>query len=267
LGVGVLLPSTADVNPTLSSAVETWGFVSKHKQLLCLQRAALKATAAAFDGRGQAGLRLSGSMENTLSRPLRALSHPTLWTVVLAGIVALPLVHRVMGPPTRPLPVLGWVPAFRFLDQNGAPFGPQALAGKPWLVDFVFTRCPTVCPLMTERLVELEPRLPESVHLVSVSVDPDFDTPARLRAFAEEHGAATPRWHFLTGDSEAIQRAVVDGFKITLAHDGPTDDFLNIVHGVHVVLVDGSGRIRGYYDSSDAEAMERLVADARRLGG
>ncbi len=204
-------------------------------------------------------------METAASRPLRTLSHPAFWTLVIAGIVALPLLHQALGPKATPLPILGTVPAFHFQDETGAPFGPETLRGKPWVADFVFTRCPTVCPLLTERLAALLPKLGERVHLVSVSVDPDFDTPQRLRAFAQQHGATSARWHFLTGDSAAIQRAVTDGFKISLDHEGPDGDFLSIVHGVHVVLVDPDGHIRGYYDSDDPEALERLVRDAHRL--
>ena len=205
-------------------------------------------------------------MENAAPHPLRALRHPVLWTLVLASLIAaLPLARRALAPPAHPLPVLGTVPAFRFTDQQGAAFGPEMLAGQPWVADFIFTRCPTVCPLMTERLAALQPKLGERVHLVSVSVDPDFDTPEQLRAFAAQHGAVSPRWHFLTGDSAAIQRAVTDGFKIALVHDGPSDDVANLIHGVHVVLVDGQGRIRGYYDSSDPDALQRLARDAQQL--
>jgi protein SCO1/2 len=206
-------------------------------------------------------------MDVSVPRPLRLISHPALWTVFLAAIVTFPLARNALRPPGPPLPVLGTVPAFSFVDQNGAAFGPQTLAGKPWVADFVFTRCPTICPRMTERLAALQPRLGHRVHLVSLSVDPAFDTPERLRAFAAAHGATSTRWHFLTGDTASVQRAVTDGFKITLAREGPEDDFLSIVHGVHVVLVDGEGQIRGYYDSTDPEALDRLVEDAARLGG
>jgi protein SCO1/2 len=206
-------------------------------------------------------------MEPSASRSLRAISHPALWTVFLAAIIALPLLRNALGPPAPPLPVLGTVPAFRFVDQTGAAFGPETLAGRPWVVNFVFTRCPTICPRMTEQLAALEPRLGPRVQLVSLSVDPAFDTPERLRAFAAAHHATSPRWHFLTGDSASVQRAVTEGFKITLTREGPEDDFLSIVHGVHLVLVDGSGRIRGYYDSTDPDALDRLVQDTARLGG
>ncbi len=206
-------------------------------------------------------------MPLTASGPLRLLSHPAFWTLTLAAIVAMPLARKAVGSAAPPLPVLGTVPAFHGIDQNGSAFGPETLAGKPWVADFIFTRCPTVCPLMTERLAALLPRLGDQLHLVSLSVDPDFDTPERLRAFAWEHGATSNRWHFLTGDSAAIQRAVTQGFKISLSHEGADDDFLSIVHGVHLVLVDAQGHIRGYYDSNDAEALERLVRDAHHLGG
>lgn len=206
-------------------------------------------------------------MEATLSRPVRVLGSPTFWTCALLTIIALPLGRHLLGPAEAPLPVLGTVPAFVFTDEHGSPFSEKTLAGQPWVADFIFTRCPTVCPLMTEQLAALAPRLPSGLHLVSFSVEPDYDTPQRLRAFAKEHGAESARWHFLTGDSKDIQRAVTEGFKISLTHEGGEEDFLSIVHGVHLVLVDAQGRIRGYYDSTDAEALERLVRDARHLGG
>jgi protein SCO1/2 len=204
-------------------------------------------------------------MEATASRPLRILGHPAFWTLALLCVLGLPLGRHLLGPAEAPLPLLGRVPAFHFTDQDGAPFGPLTLAGRPWVANFIFTRCPTVCPVMTEELAALEPRLDGRIHLVSFSVEPDFDTPEKLRAFAQAHGATNPRWHFLTGDARDMQRAVTEGFKISLTHEGADDDFLSIVHGVHLVLVDAQGNIRGYYDSTDSEARERLVRDARQL--
>jgi len=206
-------------------------------------------------------------MHDQISRPLRALSHPAFWTVLLAAIVAYPLLRSARRPPGPPLPVLGTVPAFGFVDQTGGPFALANLAGKPWVADFIFTRCPSVCPRMTRTLAQIRPRLGERVELVSFSVDPEFDTPERLRRFAAAQGADGPRWHFLTGPSTEVQKAVTDGFKITLERPGGEDDFLSIVHGVHLVLVDGQGRIRGYYDSTDPDALERLVGDVARVGG
>jgi protein SCO1/2 len=202
-------------------------------------------------------------METSHPAPPRPSLQPWLWTGFIALIMAVPLLRQQMEPPLPPPPILGTVPAFRLVDQTGAVFGPERLAGRVWVASFIFTRCPSICPEMTGRLLRLQPQLGEAVELVSVSVDPDYDTPERMRAFAEHHRANSPRWHFLTGDGHEIRERVIPGFKVTLAREG--DDFLSIVHSVRVVLVDGQGRIRGYYDSSDTDALDRLVRDARQL--
>ena len=187
---------------------------------------------------------------------------PWLWTGFLALVMAVPVLRSVVPAPLPPPPVLGTVPDFRLVDQSGAPFAPERLAGRVWIADFVFTRCPDVCPRMTERLVKVQRTLGERVNLVSVSVDPEYDTPERLAAFARANGAESPRWHFLTGDSRHVQQAVLRGFNVAFSRG--SEDIATLTHGVHVVLVDGRGRIRGYYDSNDGDALERLVADARR---
>ena len=188
---------------------------------------------------------------------------PWLWTGFLALVMAVPVLRSALPAPLPPPPVLGTVPDFRLVDQTGAPFGPDRLAGRVWIADFVFTRCPDVCPRMTERLVGVHRALGERADIVSVSVDPAYDTPQRLIAFARAHGAESPRWHFLTGDSRYVQEAVLRGFNVAFSRE--SEDITTLTHGVHVVLVDGRGRIRGYYDSNDGDALERLVADARRL--
>lgn len=188
---------------------------------------------------------------------------PWLWTGFLALVMATPVLRSALPTPVPPPPVLGTVPDFRLVDQTGAPFGPERLAGRVWIADFIFTRCPDVCPRMTERVAGVHRALGDRADVVSVSVDPAYDTPERLAAFARAHGADSPRWHFLTGDSRHVQEAVLRGFKIAFSRD--SEDIASITHGVHVLLVDGRGRIRGYYDSNDADALERLVTDARRL--
>jgi len=201
-----------------------------------------------------------GPSPRALARPSL---QPWLWTLFLALVMAVPVLRMEVGTAPAPLPVLGPVPAFALIDQTGARFEPAQLVGRVWVVDFVFTRCPDVCPRMTERLARLQPELETGVELVSVSVDPAFDTPERLAAFARAHGAESPRWHFLTGDRQQIEGRVLPGFAAAFARG--SEDVASITHGVHVALVDGRGRIRGEYDSEDPEALARLVADARRL--
>ncbi|HUM10321.1 MAG TPA: SCO family protein [Myxococcaceae bacterium] len=188
---------------------------------------------------------------------------PWLWAGFLALVMGLPVLRSALPAPVHLPPVLGTVPDFRLVDQTGAPFGPAQLTGRVWVADFVFTRCPDVCPRMTERLAGVHRALGDRVDIVSVSVDPEYDTPERLADFARAHAAESAHWHFLTGDSRHVQEAVLRGFKVAFSRE--SEDIASITHGVHLVLVDGGGRIRGYYDSNDADALERLVADARRL--
>ena len=188
---------------------------------------------------------------------------PWFWTGFLALVMAVPVLRSALPAPLPPPPVLGTVPDFRLVDQTGAQFGPERLSGRVWIADFVFTRCPDVCPRMTGRMAGIQRALGDRVDLVSVSVDPAYDTPERLAAFARANGAVSPRWHFLTGDSQQIQQSVLRGFNVAFARE--SEDIATLTHGVHVVLVDARGRIRGYYDSNDGDALERLIADARRL--
>ena len=113
--------------------------------------------------------------------------------------------------------VLGGLPAFTLTDQRGQPFGSRELAGKIWVADFIFTACQGVCPLLSERMAEVGKRarhLGPDFHLVSISVDPERDTPARLAEYAARYGANPIAWSFLTGPEQAIQATVVDGFKV-----------------------------------------------------
>ncbi len=204
------------------------------------------------------------------ARPLR---RGLLWGVLVAALLAVAgatLVQRLQSAP--PLPVYGEVPDFRLTNRDGRAVTRADLAGAPWIADFVFTRCPASCPLMTARLARFERELPRDlgVRLVSISVDPEHDTPQVLQAYAERHGAP-PRWLFLTGPRESIFRLSQDGFKLGVgepspaAPAAPTPPTEPILHSNRFVLVDGEARIRGYYDSFDEEAMTRLRRDLDSL--
>jgi protein SCO1/2 len=164
------------------------------------------------------------------------------------------------------LPYLGRVPSFTFVDHDGHALASADLRGHPWIANFIFTRCPTACPLYTERMATLHHALP-ALRLVSFSVDPDFDTPERLRDFARRHHALVPAWSFVTGPLDAIRVAVADGFKVPLSRDEEQRRQGNIFHGAQAVLVDGGGAIRGYYALSDSDVAKKIAADVARVGG
>jgi protein SCO1/2 len=165
------------------------------------------------------------------------------------------------------LPSFGKVPAFSLRDQADSPATQQLFAGKVAVVDFIFTSCPDICPMLTQQMAELRRRLPQDPGLafVSFSVDPETDTPARLREFAERHKALQPNWWFLTGDIAEVKKVVVSGFKQAMEAVPATPERpANVLHGTHFVLVDRQGEIRGYY-RSEAEGVEPLTAAVKQL--
>ena len=170
---------------------------------------------------------------------------------------------------SRALPKLGQVGAFSLLDQRGSAVTADKLRGKVWVAAFFFTRCPSICPRITRRMRALQVQANRSaldLSLVSFSVDPDNDTPPVLLDYARGFGADPSNWSFLTGDLAAVKRTVVDGFKLAL--DGKADPNAEnggIIHGSHLVLVDRSLSIRGYYRTVDEDDMLRILDDARQL--
>ncbi|WP_342376105.1 SCO family protein [Myxococcus stipitatus] len=175
------------------------------------------------------------------------------------------------------LPAFGNLPAFQLTDQTGRVFSDADLRGEVVVADFMFTRCPTVCPLLTAKMARLQRESRDSglsVRFVSFSVDPRYDTPERLAAYAKTRRLDTSNWSLLTGSLETVETTVLEGFRVMMGRDADAgdDDFLSIFHGEHFVLVDAEGRIRGYYrvvdDSGGLESLQRdLEALVRTRGG
>ena len=192
---------------------------------------------------------------------------PWLWTSLASAALAalfvfiLTMKHRADAAP----PLYGTLADFQLVDQTGKPFGAADLRGKAWVANFIFTRCPTVCPVFTAKMAEVQKKT-SGVHLVSFSVDPGYDKPPVLAAYAAKHGADPARWTFLTGDIASIKRTVVDGLKIMVQENPDAEDPGEaVLHGSHFVLLDGQMRVRGYYDSADAEATARMLRDIRAV--
>jgi protein SCO1/2 len=166
------------------------------------------------------------------------------------------------GPPPR----LATLPELALTDDAGRPFGPERLAERVTVVNFIFTSCQTVCPALSAKMAGLQRRLADPrVQLVSISVDPRHDTPDVLRAYGERFGRDPARWTFVTGELAAVQRAVEDGFRVAMeGADRPGATAFDIVHGEHFVVVDPVGAIRGYYRPDD-EGLARLERDALRV--
>jgi protein SCO1/2 len=191
---------------------------------------------------------------------------PLFWVLFCGAIALFPIVRAlsrtVPKPPALKLPLASFV----LTDQRGHPFGSADLQGRVWVADFVFTSCPSVCPKLTKRMAQIQHRarnLGDSFHLVTITVDPENDTPERLAAYATAYHANPSRWSFLTGNLSDIEGTVVKGFKIAMGKDQAPDGsgLFSIFHGEKIVLVDADGAIRGYYEADDA-GIDDLLRDA-----
>jgi protein SCO1/2 len=168
---------------------------------------------------------------------------------------------------TEPLADYGAMPEFELRDQRDQHVRAADLRGHVLIVDFIFTTCPDVCPLLTQQLAGLRKQLDARgrVTYVSFSVDPEHDTPAKLKEFATMHGADQPDWYFLTGPLDTVREIVTRGFKqaMQLEPEQPGKP-RNVLHGSHIVLVDRAGKLRGFF-RSDSEGMAELRVAAQRL--
>ncbi|MBI3932346.1 MAG: SCO family protein [Acidobacteria bacterium] len=186
----------------------------------------------------------------------------------LVGALLLPMTSGCVSLRAEPeLPVLAELPAFTLAGHDGRPVTLEGLRGRPWVADFIFTRCGGVCPVLTAQMARLERRAPRGAAFVSFTVDPDHDTPEVLARYARQH-AAGDRWVFVTGPKAALHELSTEGFKLAAFEvppgeqgggDGP------FLHSGKLVLVDGRGCVRGYYDSEDGEDLEALAADLARV--
>lgn len=163
--------------------------------------------------------------------------------------------------PTSKLPEYGTVPRFSMTDSQGHRFDGNALRDKVWIADVIYTNCPAECPRMTSQMHKLEQQLKgagDDIRLVSISVDPQRDTPPVLNNFAQRFGGPTPLWIFLTGSPETVHLIAYQTFHVG-------DVLGNIEHSTKFVLVDKRGQVRGYYSAFEPDSMAALLKDAQAL--
>ncbi len=176
------------------------------------------------------------------------------------------------------LKVFGTVPDFSLIERSGRKVSLTELKGKVWVALFFYTDCRDICPLIVPQmgLLHLEylkdPEFRSAVRFVSITVDPEHDTPQVLTKFAKRFSADPELWLFLTGDKAAIYRLAQQGFKLGIGEqENPlevkekTGEEKEFLHSSRLILVDRKARIRGYYSGIEAEAMVRLRKDLRTL--
>jgi cytochrome oxidase Cu insertion factor (SCO1/SenC/PrrC family) len=183
--------------------------------------------------------------------------------LVLIGIT---VVFLTKGLNTKPPEVFGEVPPFDLTERSGKALGLNDLTGKIWIASFVFTHCGEQCPMVNAQMVKLQKRFlhRDRLKLVTITVDPDRDSVQALSEYAKKLGAVDDKWFFLTGKKNKVEELVEKGFKLS-AGSSEEKGSSSMTHSLNLVLVDGSHRIRGYYDGMDSDAMRSLISDAKRL--
>ena len=196
----------------------------------------------------------------------------TVWGVLtsIILIIAVLFIRTRLQPASAPLPVLWTVPAFTLTNQLGAPVSADSLRGKVWVANTIFTRCAGPCPELTRRMSQIQKALAEAapVQLVTLTTDPEYDTPSELKKYGERFGANADRWWFLTGPKRAIADLVVGGLKMTALEKKPEErENLNdlFIHSTILVLVDPKGRVRGTVETLEAGWKEKALQSVDQL--
>ncbi len=163
------------------------------------------------------------------------------------------------------LPSYRTVGSAGFVERSGDSLNLTDLRGDVLVVDFFFTTCKGQCPMMTARMMALQDTLTgvDGVRLVSITVDPETDTPQQLRKFAANYHADSVRWLFLRSSKQEVRDLAHNTFMLSVSDS--KDPKEPVTHSNRFMLVDKSGTVRGYYDSFDPRMQARLVKDIEAL--
>jgi protein SCO1 len=157
---------------------------------------------------------------------------------------------------------------FHLIERTGKPVSESNLASQVWIAAFTYTKCPAACPRISAQLSGLQGRLSSTgVRLVSISVDPEHDTPEVLQQYATRFKADSDRWWFLTGPKTDVYRLILDQFKLSVSPNSEADRRAgaeDVSHSSRLVLVDRGNQIIGIFDSTDPAAVDALVSKARQ---
>jgi protein SCO1/2 len=178
----------------------------------------------------------------------------------LSALAAAPLLFLNGCSLTSGLPTYGKLPNFKLEREDGRVFDRTEVAGHVWVANFIFTRCTGPCPRMSRQMKQIQDALGDvkSVLLVSLTIDPAYDTPEVLQKYSAQVHADPARWFFVTGEAAELRKLSKDTFF--LGDIGPPFE-----HSTRFVLIDRMERIRGFYDSSDPAAMKDLMRHIDQL--
>lgn len=186
--------------------------------------------------------------------------------VLLLAAIVVGLLTLRTSPPDDDLWPLG---SFDFLASTGGHVTDRDLSGKVCIFSCFFTCCTTQCPALTGSMARLQSELKDltDLRLISLTVDPDHDTPDKLTAYSQTFGADPKRWLFLTGERANVEAFVTKQLKLGMEKNVAGDPGDKVLHSEKLTLVDRKGRVRGFFNGIDANELDKLRQAVKRLHG
>lgn len=185
----------------------------------------------------------------------RLVGSPLFWIIFVAFSFGIPIVQSLRAPKVIQPPVLAQLEDFQLTNQDNKKLKLSDFQGSVLVVNFFFTNCAGNCSRLTQQMGIFQKRLMgvgPAIRLLSITVDPDTDTPEKLKEYAEKYQADFKIWQFLTGDRATIEKVVGDGFQVALDKNAKTVD-------ERFVIVDQLGRIRGYKQANDNTQLSDII--------
>lgn len=180
------------------------------------------------------------------------------------NLATLPYYHQGTGTESENLKHVT-VPAFAFINQDSSSLNSDFIKGKVWVINYFFTSCPTICPKMMAGMQLIQKAYPndEQIRMISLTVDPYHDTPAKLKHYSALKNIDMAQWQLGTGTKQGLYGFARHGLFITTSDgDGGVGDF---IHSDKIILIDRQNHIRGYYDGTDPDDVSQLIKDIGRL--
>ena len=157
------------------------------------------------------------------------------------------------------------IPAFNMLGQDSVKISNATLKGKIYVADFFFTSCPSICPVMQKNMLKLYKQYKDErdFAFLSYSIDPLHDTPSKLKKYSTQLGADSKKWYFVSGNKDSTYALAEKGYYATAKADSTAPG--GFVHSGGLILVDKERRIRGIYDGTQEDEVDKLSQDMKLL--
>ncbi len=195
------------------------------------------------------------------------------FVILVFGIIFVPKIVDHFTPPE--MATIGEVPGFVFTNQDGESISNQDFDNKVYVVEFFFTTCPSICPIMNRNMVKIQNKYfgNPKLGIASFSIDPETDTPKVLKEYAKSYEITNPNWHLLTGEKEKIHELANTGFNLYVGDAPETEG--GFEHSGLFALIDKEGFIRSridengnpiiYYNGLEDEGIQMLIEDIDKL--